>query len=190
MPWMDKTSGTGVTCGRFCRGRRGLAELSLTEQNFRGVAAGQAAPGKLLVGIRHEVSRPAADVQTAMPGCLRSFRDRDELIENAIGNAWIAYCQTGKRPRFKLCCFRAMTDGSESQCCAGVQTGQQGAVQRAQATVWRRPGPTSPSPGAGAFAAGVAAFAGPGSPPPQAVPRKLLPNQCLVARVGMIAAEF
>ena len=25
----------------------------------------------------------------------RSFRDRDELIQNAIGNAWIVYCRTG-----------------------------------------------------------------------------------------------
>jgi hypothetical protein len=38
----------------------------------------------------------------------RSFRDRDELIQNAVGNAWIAYCRTGRRPRFRLCCFQAM----------------------------------------------------------------------------------
>ena len=38
----------------------------------------------------------------------RSFRDRDELIQNAIGNAWIVYCRTGKRPRFRLCCFQAL----------------------------------------------------------------------------------
>ena len=38
----------------------------------------------------------------------RSFRDRDELIQNALGNAWIAYCRTGKRPRFRLCCFQAL----------------------------------------------------------------------------------
>jgi len=38
----------------------------------------------------------------------RSFRDRDELIQNAIGNAWICYCRTGRRPRFRLCCFQAL----------------------------------------------------------------------------------
>ena len=38
----------------------------------------------------------------------RSFRDRYDLIQNAIGNAWIAYCRTGRRPRFKLCCFQAL----------------------------------------------------------------------------------
>jgi hypothetical protein len=38
----------------------------------------------------------------------RSFRDRDELIQNAIGNAWIVYYRTGKQPRFRLCCFQAL----------------------------------------------------------------------------------
>lgn len=38
----------------------------------------------------------------------RSFRDRDELIQNALGNAWIVYCRTGRRPRFRLCCFQAL----------------------------------------------------------------------------------
>jgi hypothetical protein len=38
----------------------------------------------------------------------RRYRDREELIQNAIGNAWIALCRTGKRPRFRLCCFNAL----------------------------------------------------------------------------------
>jgi hypothetical protein len=38
----------------------------------------------------------------------RPFRDRDELIQNAIGNAWMVYCRTGQRPRFHLCCFQAL----------------------------------------------------------------------------------
>ena len=38
----------------------------------------------------------------------RRYRDREELIQNALGNAWIAFCHTGKRPRFRLCCFNAL----------------------------------------------------------------------------------
>ena len=36
----------------------------------------------------------------------RSFRDRDELIQNAIGNAWIVYCRTGNAPGFAFAAFR------------------------------------------------------------------------------------